>query len=91
MIFAFVVSFIVVRKIIFSRGRTLKIAVAFYSNVIGVEFASLSIKRQEQPIVFPNNKKKPYMFQFLICFTRSSVGRGHLVFFPADQIIVAGN
>lgn len=35
MIFAFVVSFVVVRKIIFSSGRTLKIAVAFYNNLIG--------------------------------------------------------
>ena len=39
MIFAFVVSFVVVRKIIFSRGRTLKITVAFYNNVIGIKFA----------------------------------------------------
>lgn len=39
MIFAFVVSFVVVRKIIFSRGRILKIAVVFYNTVIGLEFA----------------------------------------------------
>lgn len=39
MIFAFVVSFVVVRKISFSRGRILKIAVVFYNTVIGLEFA----------------------------------------------------
>ena len=39
MIFAFGVSFVVVRKIIFSRGRILKIAAMFYNNVIAVEFA----------------------------------------------------
>jgi len=39
MIFAFVVSFVVVRKVIFSRGRTPKIAVVFYKTIIGVEFA----------------------------------------------------
>lgn len=38
MIFVFVVFFVVVRKIIFSCGRILKIVVVFYNIVIGLEF-----------------------------------------------------
>lgn len=93
MIFAFVVSFVVVRKIIFSRGRILKIAVVFYNTVIGLEFAFVNQTSRTFDRLSGFFFRNRSVFQFLICFTRSSVGRDRFLnlFFFAVQIIVAGN
>lgn len=66
MIFAFVVSFVVVRKIIFSRGRILKIAVVFSNNAIGAEFAFVTQTSRTFDRL-SGFKKKRSIFQFLIC------------------------
>ena len=64
MIFAFVVSFIVVRKIIFSRGRILKIADVFYNNVIGVGFAFVNQTSRTFDCLSGLNIKNVIFFSF---------------------------
>lgn len=88
MIFAFVASFVVVRKIIFSSGRTLKIAVAFYNNLIGcrVCFCQSNVKNIRSS--FGIKKKKTLYFSVLNLFYLKLGRKGSFLkfifFFAAD-------